>query len=75
MLPNGKRIKGYGTTSGRRDMMQEDWTALFNLLAADGHPTPTIARPSRCLTPSKHTGCWKAARSQATSCCSPPEVM
>ena len=39
VLPNGKRIKGYGTHRGDVTQYKEDWTALFNLLSAgDIHP-------------------------------------
>jgi NADPH:quinone reductase-like Zn-dependent oxidoreductase len=41
-LPNGKRIKGYGTHRGEIDAFREDWTALFRLLE-EGKIKPVIA--------------------------------
>jgi NADPH:quinone reductase-like Zn-dependent oxidoreductase len=34
LLPNGKRIEGYGTHRLGADLFKPDWTALFDLLAA-----------------------------------------
>jgi NADPH:quinone reductase-like Zn-dependent oxidoreductase len=42
LLPNGKRIKGYGTHREGLDTFKEDWTILFNLLK-DGKIRPIIA--------------------------------
>ncbi len=33
LLPNGKKIKGYGTHRLGVDLFKEDWAALFKLLA------------------------------------------
>lgn len=43
LLPNGKAVKGYGTHRGDVGLFKEDWTKLFELLAA-GKIRPIIAR-------------------------------
>jgi NADPH:quinone reductase-like Zn-dependent oxidoreductase len=43
LLPNGKRIKGYGTHRLGVDLFAEDWGVLFKLLEA-GQIKPVIAR-------------------------------
>lgn len=43
LLPNGKRIKGYGTHRVPFVLIQEDWSKLFALLQA-GQIEPVIAR-------------------------------
>jgi NADPH:quinone reductase-like Zn-dependent oxidoreductase len=43
LLPNGKRIKGYGTHRFGVELFAEDWGALFKLLEA-GQIKPVIAR-------------------------------
>jgi NADPH:quinone reductase-like Zn-dependent oxidoreductase len=35
LLPNGKKIEGYGTHRLGTDLFKEDWTALFKLLEAE----------------------------------------
>jgi NADPH2:quinone reductase len=35
LLPNGKRIKGYGTHRLGVELFEEDWKALFKLLEED----------------------------------------
>lgn len=42
VLPNGKTVKGYGTHRLGIDVLKEDWTTLFELLAA-GRIDPIIA--------------------------------
>jgi NADPH:quinone reductase-like Zn-dependent oxidoreductase len=42
LLPNGKRIEGYGTHRLGVDLFKPDWTALFALLAA-GEVQPIVA--------------------------------
>ncbi len=42
VLPNGKRVKGYGTHTVDIDLLKEDWRALFALLGA-GEIQPVIA--------------------------------
>lgn len=42
LLPNGKRIKGYGTHRLGVDLFAEDWAVLFKLLE-DGRISPVIA--------------------------------
>jgi NADPH:quinone reductase-like Zn-dependent oxidoreductase len=42
LLPNGKRIEGYGTHRLGVDLFKEDWTALFNLLE-EGKIKPIVA--------------------------------
>lgn len=42
LLPNGKKIKGYGTHRGKVGVFKEDWEALFKLLA-DKKIKPIIA--------------------------------
>jgi NADPH:quinone reductase-like Zn-dependent oxidoreductase len=42
LLPNGKRIEGYGTHRLGVDLFKEDWTTLFKLLEA-GEIKPVIA--------------------------------
>lgn len=43
VLPNGKRIKGYGTHTGEIEPFREDWTTLFQLLE-EGKIKPVIAQ-------------------------------
>jgi NADPH:quinone reductase-like Zn-dependent oxidoreductase len=43
LLPNGKRIKGYGTHREGIETFKEDWSALFGLLA-NGRIEPLVAR-------------------------------
>ena len=43
LLPNGKKIVGYGTHRLGTDLFKEDWAALFDLLAA-GKIKPVIAK-------------------------------
>lgn len=43
MLPNGKRIRGYGTHTGEIDAFRDDWQELFGLLEA-GRIQPVIAK-------------------------------
>lgn len=42
VLPNGKRIKGYGTHRGEIEPFREDWSTLFQLLE-EGEIKPIIA--------------------------------
>ena len=42
LLPNGKKIEGYGTSRLGVDLFKEDWTTLFVLLG-DGKIKPIIA--------------------------------
>jgi NADPH:quinone reductase-like Zn-dependent oxidoreductase len=42
LLPNGKKIKGYGTHTGDITNFREDWEKLFNLLE-EGQIKPVIA--------------------------------
>jgi NADPH:quinone reductase-like Zn-dependent oxidoreductase len=42
LLPNGKKIKGYGTHRLGVDLFEEDWNTLFKLLE-DGKINPIIA--------------------------------
>ena len=42
LLPNGKRIKGYGTHRLGVEIFKEDWIVLFNLLK-EGKIKPIIA--------------------------------
>lgn len=42
LLPNGKRVKGYGTHRGDIRSFREDWTALFQMLQ-EGRIQPLIA--------------------------------
>jgi len=42
LLPNGKKIAGYGTHRLGVDLFEEDWTTLFELLA-EGQIKPMIA--------------------------------
>jgi NADPH:quinone reductase-like Zn-dependent oxidoreductase len=42
ILPNGKRIRGYGTHTGEIDAFREDWQALFGMLE-EGRIKPVIA--------------------------------
>lgn len=42
LLPNGKRIKGYGTHRGKIEPFKEDWGELFTLLE-EGKIKPVIA--------------------------------
>jgi NADPH:quinone reductase-like Zn-dependent oxidoreductase len=42
LLPNGKKIKGYGTHRGDIDPFKEDWQILFGLLES-GRINPVIA--------------------------------
>jgi NADPH:quinone reductase-like Zn-dependent oxidoreductase len=42
LLPNGKKIEGYGTHRLRTDLFKEDWATLFKLLE-DGKIDPIIA--------------------------------
>lgn len=42
VLPNGKRIKGYGTHRGEIEPFREDWSTLFQLLE-EGKIRPVIA--------------------------------
>jgi NADPH:quinone reductase-like Zn-dependent oxidoreductase len=42
LLPNGKRIKGYGTHRGEIEPFKEDWGELFTLLE-EGKIKPVIA--------------------------------
>jgi NADPH:quinone reductase-like Zn-dependent oxidoreductase len=41
LLPNGKKIKGYGTHRGKLDLFKEDWERLFKLLE-EGKIKPII---------------------------------
>ena len=43
LLPNGKKIKGYGTHRLGEDLFKQDWGALFELLE-EGKIAPIIAR-------------------------------
>ncbi len=43
LLPNGKKIKGYGTHREDVNQFKEDWMALFNLLE-EGNIRPIIAQ-------------------------------
>jgi NADPH:quinone reductase-like Zn-dependent oxidoreductase len=43
LLPNGKRIKGYGTHREGIETFKEDWSALFGLLG-NGKIEPLVAR-------------------------------
>ena len=43
LIPNGKKIKGYGTHREGVETFKEDWTALFDLLK-DGKIRPIIAK-------------------------------
>jgi NADPH:quinone reductase-like Zn-dependent oxidoreductase len=42
LLPNGKKIKGYGTHRGKVELFKEDWMKLFKLLEG-GKIKPIIA--------------------------------
>jgi len=42
LLPNGKKIKGYGTHRLGVELFEEDWQALFKMLE-DGRIKPVIA--------------------------------
>lgn len=42
LLPNGKRIRGYGTHRGEIESFRQDWTALFRMLR-EGRIQPVIA--------------------------------
>jgi NADPH:quinone reductase-like Zn-dependent oxidoreductase len=42
LLPNGKKIIGYGTHTGKVSVFKEDWSKLFTLLA-EGQIKPIIA--------------------------------
>jgi len=42
LLPNGNKIKGYGTHRGKIDLFKEDWERLFKLLE-EGKIKPIIA--------------------------------
>jgi len=42
LLPNGKKIEGYGTHRLGTDLFKEDWAALFTLLE-EGKIDPVIA--------------------------------
>jgi NADPH:quinone reductase-like Zn-dependent oxidoreductase len=42
ILPNGKKIKGYGTHRGKLEVFKEDWEQLFKLLS-EGKIKPIIA--------------------------------
>ncbi|MGD8457697.1 MAG: medium chain dehydrogenase/reductase family protein [Anaerolineales bacterium] len=42
LLPNGKKIKGYGTHRGKIELFKEDWETLFGLLG-EGKIKPIIA--------------------------------
>ena len=42
LLPNGKKIEGYGTHRLGTDLFKEDWSTLFNLLG-EGKINPIIA--------------------------------
>lgn len=52
LLPNGKRIKGYGTHRGEIESFREDWTALFQMLQ-EGHIQPLIAAKYAILEASR----------------------
>ena len=41
LLPNGKKLAGYGTHVGAIDIFKQDWSTLFNLLA-EGKVKPVI---------------------------------
>ena len=43
LLPNGKKIEGYGTHRLGTDLFKEDWAELFRLLE-EGQIKPIIAR-------------------------------
>jgi NADPH:quinone reductase-like Zn-dependent oxidoreductase len=43
ILPNGKRIRGYGTHTGAIDAFREDWQVLFGMLEK-GQIKPVIAQ-------------------------------
>jgi NADPH:quinone reductase-like Zn-dependent oxidoreductase len=43
ILPNGKKVKGYGTHRLGVDLFKEDWTTLFKLLE-EGQINPVIAK-------------------------------
>jgi NADPH:quinone reductase-like Zn-dependent oxidoreductase len=43
ILPNGKRIRGYGTHTGEIDAFREDWQVLFGMLE-EGRIKPVIAQ-------------------------------
>lgn len=43
LLPNGKKIEGYGTHRLGTDLFKEDWTALFKLLE-DGQIHPIVVK-------------------------------
>lgn len=43
LLPNGKKIAGYGTHRLDTDLFKEDWTRLFKLLE-DGQIYPVVAK-------------------------------
>ena len=42
LLPNGKKIEGYGTHRLGVDLFKKDWNTLFQLLG-DGNIKPVIA--------------------------------
>lgn len=42
LLPNGKRIKGYGTHRGQTEQFRDDWATLFQMLE-EGRIKPVIA--------------------------------
>lgn len=52
LLPNGKTIKGYGTHRLGTELFKEDWTKLFEYLAA-GKIKPLIARTFPILEAAK----------------------
>ena len=52
LLPNGKKIKGYGTHRLGANLFKEDWTNLFKLLE-EGQIKPIIARKFPILEAAK----------------------
>jgi NADPH:quinone reductase-like Zn-dependent oxidoreductase len=52
LLPNGKKIAGYGTHRLGTDLFKEDWTALFELLQA-GQIQPIIQKAFPLLEATK----------------------
>ena len=52
LLPNGKKIKGYGTHRLGVELFKEDWMVLFNLLK-EGKIKPIIATKFALLEAAK----------------------